>query len=142
MTRLISASTLILVLAACGGGEEPGGPASVDPTGTEWGLVSGSVEGVAIPLVEDRPITASFDGGSITGTAACNSYGGEYTISGSSLALTNVFHTEMACIPDEIMESERLYLEGLTAVDTIAIENDRLVMRGEGTELVFEARTT
>lgn len=41
-----------------------------------WQLMSGTVDGRPVPIVDSHPITLNIDGYVIGGTAACNGYGG------------------------------------------------------------------
>lgn len=55
----VIAVALSLTLVACA---EPSEPAAADPTESSWVLESGTLEGNAIPIVDDHPITLVFDG--------------------------------------------------------------------------------
>jgi len=108
-----------------------------DPMGTTWQLESGTSDGEPIPILDSHPITLSFTEDGAGGTAACNGYGGSYSISGDTIAFSELFQTEMACFPEEAMESERRYLEGLTRVETISLTDETLTLSGEDTELTL-----
>lgn len=120
-----------MALAACS-------PDQVSIDGS-WVLVDGTAAGETVPILEDHPITLDIDGDHISGTAACNTYGGDVTIDNGSFETGAVFQTEMACMPEEVMQSESIYLTALPLVDTAAVENDRLILSGPDTELVFAA---
>ncbi|HLF61640.1 MAG TPA: META domain-containing protein [Acidimicrobiia bacterium] len=130
---LVLAAVLGLILAACADGDE----ASSDPTGTAWVLESGTLDGAAVPIVDGSPITLTFEEDAIAGTAACNSYFGSYTISGSEISFSGIGSTMMACSPDEVMESESKYLQALALVDAFTATEDSLTLTGNGVELVF-----
>jgi heat shock protein HslJ len=140
MTRtLLLGSVLALVLGACAEPNRSGDPGAGDPTAFAWELESGILEGEPIPIVAGHPITLSFTEDGAGGTAACNGYGGSYDISGAEITFSELFQTEMACVPEETMESERLYLEALAGVESLSMEGERLALGGEGVELVFVA---
>jgi heat shock protein HslJ len=130
MKKLVSLTALALTLVACS-------PVQVNVDGS-WVLVGGSSEGQEVPILDDWPITLEIDGDHISGTAACNSYGGDVTIDNGTFETTGLFQTEMACMPEEVMDSERIYLTAMAVVDTAAREDERLVLSGPDTELVFE----
>jgi heat shock protein HslJ len=134
MRRLLTLVAVLGLLVACA---EPDEQEGSDPTDQAWELESGSVAGGPIPIVDGHPITLSFVDDGVGGTAACNGYGGSYTFSGNEISITEVFQTEMACTPEEIMESERKYLEALLGVDSFTVTDSRLSLIGEGVELVF-----
>jgi heat shock protein HslJ len=124
---------LALMASACAAPAEPGS----DPTGIPWELESGTVDGAEVPLFDSHPITMTFTDDAVGGTAACNGYGGSYAISESGITFSDLFATEMACIPEAVMESERLYLGALPRVDSFSSARDTLTLSGEGVELVF-----
>jgi heat shock protein HslJ len=123
-----------LALVACsdaGRGEAP------EPTTRQWELESGALDGAPVPIVAGHPITLSFTDTEAGGTAACNGYSGPYTISGAELTFAPPAVTEMACSPEQVMESEATYLEALVRVSNFAVETGVLTLTGEGVELVF-----
>ncbi len=133
MKRLIDLLVLGLVVAACAGGPTPDG---------SWILERGSLDGAPIVLLDSHPVTMQIDGSDLAGTAACNEYRGRARIAGSSFSVSEVAVTEMACLPPEVMDSEAEFLEAIADVATIEITDERLVLRGPRTELVFRAASS
>ena len=125
----------LALLIACA---EPADPAG-DPTAIAWELESGTIDDQPIPIVDGHPITFAFSETGAGGTAACNGYGGSLAMTGSDLTFTDLVWTEMACFPEEIMDSERLYLDALPRVEAFARSDERLILGGDGVELVFAA---
>ncbi|MGH8948971.1 MAG: META domain-containing protein, partial [Acidimicrobiia bacterium] len=109
------------------------------PTGIAWELVSGSVDGTEIPIVDGHPITLSFTDDTAGGTAACNGYGGSFAISGGDITFSQLGSTEMACMPDTVMTSEIAYLEALPRLEELSMTENELILRGEGVELIYTA---
>ena len=137
--RLPATAALLaaLFLAGCGGtdlGTAPDGTADLEG---DYTLVEGRGPDGEVPLVEDSPVTLSIEGEDWGGTAACNHYGGTVTVAGNDLTVHGVFQTEMACLDDRVMESERRYLDAFRQVERYERDGDRLVLRGEDVELVF-----
>ncbi len=135
---------LALALTACA---DPGEEGSSDPTANAWVLEAGTVDGVDIPVIADRPITLVFDteAGTVSGTSACNQYFAAYTLSGSELTFEDAGSTMMACEPPEVMDAEAAYLEALGLVELFTIEDGQLNLSGVDTDLVFvvdESATT
>jgi heat shock protein HslJ len=132
MPRPLIAPLLVLVLlAACGGGSVD----MADPRGPEgeWALVDG------VPMVTGYPITLRVEGGEVGGTAACNSYGGSVTVAGDRFEVGDLAVTEMGCPEPGVHESERAYLDALTAVERWAVEDGQLlVLTGSGPTLRFD----
>ena len=134
MRRIATFALLGLALAAC---SPSSGEIQGSFQGGSWQLEAGTFDGDPIPMVPTHPITVSFDGDQIFGTAACNGYGGTYQISDDVFEITDLAVTEMACGPDEVMESERAFLEALLNVDAAEVADGKLVMTGSRTEMVF-----
>ncbi|MDX1469723.1 MAG: META domain-containing protein [Acidimicrobiia bacterium] len=133
MKRLALAAVLSLLVTACG--TESPAP-NVDGA---WELVAGTHDGTALPLVPGWPITMILDGDSIGGTASCNSYGGRLQAgsAGSFSVDGGLAITEMACMPPEVMEAERLFMEALVDADRISRIGDNLTLDGPSTDLEF-----
>jgi heat shock protein HslJ len=102
-----------------------------------WELQSGRIDEGPVPMVEGHPITLSLTDDGAGGTSACNSYGGEYVVSDERISFSDLTQTEMGCLPAEVMESERVYLEGLSRVDRFSLGEGDLKLSGAGVELVF-----
>jgi heat shock protein HslJ len=114
-------------------------PATVDGgelIGTSWTLLAGAGPAGEILLVDGFPITLVFDGDTVGGTAACNQYGGEYFIEGSSLGIDNLSMTAIGCQP-EVQAAESAYGDALSDVDGIDLVGDELALSGPATELIF-----
>jgi heat shock protein HslJ len=131
---LLIAVALSLTLVACA---EPSEPAAIDPTDSAWLLESGTLDGTAVPVLATHPITLVFEEDGAGGTSACNQYFGNYSISGGSMSFDEITQTEMACVPDEVMDSEARFLEALSLVETFTVIGDSLTMSADGVELVF-----
>jgi heat shock protein HslJ len=128
----------VVVLTGCA---DPDGQRA-DPTPIAWELASGSVDGTEIPVVDGHPVTLSFTDDAAGGTAACNRYAGSFVISRGDITFSDLGSTEMACMPETVMESETLYLEALPLVDEFSMTEDELNLSGEGVELTYTALPT
>ena len=93
-------------------------------------------------LLAETEITATFEDGTVKGSAGCNTYGAAYTFDGSSLTLETIAVTEMACLdPTGVMEQERRYLDVLKDVTHCRIHGNRLWLEThDGRALVFTVR--
>lgn len=122
----------VFALTACLGSD------FADSVEGSWELETGVHEGDVVPIVTTHPITMTLDSGRIGGTAACNGYGGGYMLSGSDFSIQDGLSvTEMACQPEDVMDSERAFLEALVATNRAELTNEGLVLRGPDTELTF-----
>lgn len=124
---------LVIVLAttACLGSDFE------DSLNGDWQLIDGEIDGQTLQLVPSHPVTITFAGAAIGGTASCNGYGGTYDLSGSAITVQEVFATEMACLPAATMELESAFLGGLQRVDNILLA-ETLSLTGENVRLRFE----
>ncbi|MGI9623005.1 MAG: META domain-containing protein [Acidimicrobiales bacterium] len=104
--------------------------------GTSWLLLEGVGADGEVPLVPGWPITLTFESDRLGGTAACNGYGGTYTVDGNSLNINELSYTEMGCEP-AVMVSEAAYLSVLGQVTELRLDDNWLVLSGPGGQLVF-----
>ena len=89
------------------------------------------------PSCHDHRITMTITGSQISGSAACNGYGGEIAMGADGLHLENLAQTEMACVEPAAMAAEAAYMAALVRVREIVRDGDELVARGDGVELRF-----
>ena len=132
MRRIALLGSFVLLTAACLGAD------FADSIAGSWQMTSGRVDGEEIPLIESHPITITFEDDQVSGRAACNSYGGSYELSDSSISFGDLAMTEMACFPGETMEAEALFAEAITRVETISLD-EGLTLSADGVEMVFAA---
>jgi heat shock protein HslJ len=98
-----------------------------------WELESGALDGRVIPLVDSHPVTLMVEPGRLGGTV-CNSYGASPPEGGGEL---EIVQTLMACMEPNVMESEGMFLDALRRFTSATVEGDRMVVVGDGVELVF-----
>jgi heat shock protein HslJ len=120
---------LLLLLAGCAGA----GTADAGPLAGEWVLVDG------VPTVDGYPITLRVEDGALSGTAACNGYGGDVAVSGDRVSVGGISATEMGCPDPGVHESEAAYLAALQAVERAVRTDDELVLTGPEATLRFAA---
>lgn len=132
MRRIIAIVLLAVASSACLGSD------FADSVEGSWQLVSGTVDGTEVPILDTHPITIEFEDGQASGVSACNNYSGSFNLDGSSIEFGNVIMTEMACLDPGVMEAEAAYAAGLLAVDTITLD-ETLTLTGPDVELVFES---
>lgn len=150
MKRILAIVVVAVIAAGCG--DPSGGPGSAEPAGGSdpaggakpagsldgaWGLTSGHDAEGEVPLVGGAPITLVIEGDNVNGTAACNHYGGDVVIEGSTFDMKGGTMTEMGCDP-AISESQDRYMAALMVVDTISRNGDSLSLTGPDAELSFE----
>ena len=130
--RSLAIAALALLIAGCS--LFPGlANAALDG---EWQLQAGTNQGAAIPIPAGSRITLTINGGDVGGISACNHYGGTLEINGTTIKISALSMTEMAC-QDEIMAAEAAYLAALPRVTTAARQGDSLVLSGPQVELRF-----
>lgn len=144
MRTITLIAVLLCAATGCGSGagdetttDDGATPPPPEVDGTSWRLIAGGGPGGDVDLVPGYPITITFEGTRVNGTAACNGYGGTYSLDGNTLVINDLSQTEMACEPTEVMEAERAYLTNVLDVTELSIVGDELVLGGPATELVF-----
>lgn len=70
-----------------------------------------------------RVTVAFFDEGRVNGRGSCNQYGGNFSLSGEALAVSELVSTKMACSP-ALMEQERRFFDLLRATRRFDIDDD------------------
>lgn len=131
----VSATMMIAGCSALGIGSGAG-------LGGDWGLVAGDDATGAFDL-SIGGITMIVQGDRVSGTAACNTYGGtivgNVTDTEQPLSVEQLFQTEMACLDDGVMELEQRYLDALAAVTTARrIDADTVQLTGPDVRLEFD----
>lgn len=136
LTGVLAGNLLGVVLLACSasGGQSPA-PSPLDIQGIEWRAVS--VAGRA-PVATHVP-TIKLDGTHAGGNAGCNSYGADVAITGTTITVSQLMQTEMACADPNAMAMEGAFVTALAAATTIEIRDGKLVIGGPGGEVVFES---
>ena len=73
----------------------------------------------------DTTITATFQGGRVSGSGGCNPYSGSYTINGQAMAIGPLGTTGLACA-QAVMDQETQYLTTLQGAVTYEIQGNEL----------------
>jgi heat shock protein HslJ len=120
---------LLMALASCAGN---GG---VDLAGTSWRLATLNNQQV----VPGAPPTLFFEeDGSMGGNASCNSFGGEYKVRGTTIEISQLFSTLMACMDNDRMAQETLYMQMLGQVEQFEVTGGQLILTTtQGEQLIF-----
>lgn len=132
--RFAAALIAVLALGGCDLLMPPAGEGDLDG---EWTLVGGVHGGDPVPIPDAAPITMTVDGSEIGGRAACNIYGGEFTLDGDRLSIGVMSMTEMGCEP-AIMEAESAYVTALAGVDRWSRDGETLTLSGQTVELTYD----
>jgi heat shock protein HslJ len=112
---------------------------AVLPVPSEWVLISCTMEGRVIPAANDRAFVKISDG-QIGGNTGCNSFGGEWTLSGTKLNVPGVMATKMFC--QEVSAQEQLFLNLLNGEVTYQVDKDQLTLSGADGQLNFTRKST
>ena len=92
MQKLVVGLLALCVLAACAGGT------SASITG-QWKLVSYGSASSQTPAASNVDTSIEFSSdGKLNGNVGCNSFGGDYKVSGDTITLGPVMSTMMACL--------------------------------------------
>jgi putative lipoprotein len=130
---LTAGSLLAILVLSCSSTGSPS-PSDLDIRGIEWRAVS--IAGH--PPVPNHIPTIKFEGARAGGSAGCNSYGADVTISGGTITVGPVMQTEMACAEQQAMDVESMFTSALAAAQTVEVKDGRLVLTGPKGQLIFE----
>ena len=123
---------LVLLLAACGGGENP-------LAETEWRLVALGEAGAPAAVVGGEPTAGFTSATEMTGWTGCNSYGARYRVRGPELRLDDLRWTEAGCPSQALFRQEQRMQDALATVERFEVSGERLTLHSEGGQvLVFE----
>lgn len=103
--------------------EEPSGRRQLEDR--KWVLESIRDRKTFVPI---KGAFINFDAakGSAGGNSGCNVFGGEYTIKGEKIDITDIVSTMRACIEDDKMAIERDFFDGLRTANRYEISDGRL----------------
>ncbi len=106
--------------------------------GVTWVLKSYGDAGDLTEALPDREATLIFykEDNSVGGNGGVNSFGGDYTIGGNNITISNLISTLMAG-PEPLMSQEEKYLNILKSAESYQIEGNTLTITGEEDILVF-----
>lgn len=130
--------TAVLAAAACGDGAASPEP----PTGTSpsfdgaWVLAAGTLDGADLALDSRYRVTLTIEGDQVSGTAACNHYGGTAVLAGGGFRVGGLGMTAMGCEPP-VMDLEQAYTAALMRVASAERTADLLTLSGDGVSLTF-----
>ena len=135
MRSLVAATLVLVLLAGCGDGDEQAaqGPPALERT--PWILSAG----IDVDGWEDVAPSATFKGGTLSGSSGCNRYTTSYTVDGETLKLGTVAGTRMACEPPG-SEVESAFTAALERVARFSATDDELVLLDGGGQEVLRFR--
>lgn len=148
MPRIATVALLVATIAAgCSESTTPqyqpppaAAAPAVDLIGS-WRLTGGTVDSAEVVEAPDLPITVVFTATTAGGSAGCNGYTAQLSVSGAQLQLSNFVITEIACDDTVAALAEERFLAGLRRTTTISAEDGELVLSGPGIELRFRPGT-
>jgi heat shock protein HslJ len=117
-------ATVLLVISGC----ESTPPGLSD---SHWLLESYGNGQAPSQVLAGTSITLNFglEAKTVVGTAGCNSYGSECSVSGQSIQFSNFYQTEVECNrPTGLMDQERQYLALLTQSVSFTISGNNLTI--------------
>lgn len=84
-------------------------------------------------------LTMTFAGGTVSGSAGCNTFRGTYKVQGERVAIGRVSTTRKACPGDGVMKQEANFVAALERAETWKIESGELTLRGADGERLVSA---
>lgn len=102
-----------------------------DLSGTSWqatGVNNGAQAVVSNETTSDLTLTFGADG-TVTGFAGCTEFGGQFSMDGSSISLTNLAATQPCTDSVALIGAQDQYLAALAAATTYRIDGNTLELR-------------
>lgn len=104
--------------------------------GENWVVNHLTADGSEVHPIEGSTLTATFDNGTVSGSAGCNNFSGGYTLDGDAITIGPLASTLAFC--DGVMDQEQLYLTLLQSADTYEVDGDTMTLSSGGTvSLIF-----
>lgn len=135
IVALIAGSSL--AMTACADGGDKGSGASGTLEGVTWVLDRASIDALVPDAPADARVDARFEDGQVSGRSGCNTYGGGYEVGGDALTFDTLGGTEMACMPESLMDLEAAFLAALGDVGSFRVTGEELVLTGADATLTF-----
>ena len=104
---------------------------------SHWSLVTLNGQ----PPIAGRALTLSFQSDSqLGGDSGCNSYGGQYRLSGSSITVTQLISTMRACAEQPLNDQEAVFQKALGDATQISLAGNQLTLQNAsgGEVLAFQ----
>lgn len=98
--------------------------------GTDWRADTLLIDGALVPIPAEIDVTLRLDGGQADGIAACNHFGGGYSLTGDTLTFGPMAVTEMAC-EEPRMSLEKAFLDALAATVAYRLDGGQLRLLDE-----------
>ena len=102
--------------------------------GSEWRPVKIGAETVA----DVKPFVRFGEDGRVGGNGGCNGFGGDYTLGGGTIEISQLTMTMMACAGGAVMKHERLFLRALREAAHFERHGTRLVLSDSAGEPLAE----
>jgi heat shock protein HslJ len=116
----------------------PAAASAVTLEGVTWRLTGLSGQGPEVLAALQRPATARFEAGKVSGFSGCNQFGGEYTVEADRVTLGPLAGTMMAC-PEPASSFESAFRSAFSGALRYAIAAGQLKLTtASGDVLVFE----
>jgi heat shock protein HslJ len=132
MKMLSMFAILALSAAACSSGAS-----TSDTLIGRWDVAAiADSSGALVPLVEATILTANITETEINGSSGCNNYMGPATIDGSTVSFGPMAGTLMACVENDVMEQEQMFLTLLQTADSWEGTSESVDFRTDGTTVL------
>jgi heat shock protein HslJ len=124
ITAILGIACIVFAAFACN-------PSDSELTDNKWSLRSYGEQNNPIKILEGTQITATFDKDKdqISGSSGCNIYSALYEVKGGNLSISEIAHTEMACIsPQGVMKQEQDFLSLLASAQSFIVDDTTLTI--------------
>lgn len=102
--------------------------------GPTWSVSHLTVDGTETHPIDGSTLTATFESGSVSGVAGCNSYTGAFSTDGDSIEIGPLASTLVFC--DGLMDQEAAFLGLLQTAETYSVDGDTLTLETAGSTVL------
>ncbi len=129
----------LIILDASGASTLVFDPQDNSLEGKTWQLTAYAIPNAITSLIVDTQISAQFDGGSMSGSAGCNTYNAAYTLDGNKTTFGPAVSTKMFCAePEGLMQQETDFLSAIATAVTYRVEGRTLTFFNAEGQIVLQ----
>lgn len=107
--------------------------------GVTWTLTSFGDPANPQPALEGTPVTLTFSSTGVSGNAGCNNFGGAFQYDGTTLNISELVTTLMACTDEAMMAQETSFVDALGIATGYQLNGNQLTIYYDGGVLNFTA---
>ena len=136
---------VVTLAAGCGDDANDNAAGTTEPRTSAPGGLEGTYTSTSVTghdLVAGSTVTLTFDDGNLTAQAGCNTLGGSYRVTGSTLGVAGDMQSTMMACPPGYAEQDQWLTQFLTSGPTVSLDGTTLTLTSGGVTMVLSAAPT